>query len=417
MKKSFPPPGFIQTESAVSGIVVYKPQPKEAEHQEVVDFRCPNCDGVTAYNTDDGGLTCTYCGYHEAPQSEVVGKQAEEFEFTVETMHRAVHGWGEERKELVCQSCAAHTTLPVSMLTHTCPFCGSNKVVQAKAPQDVLRPRFLVPFSVTTETCRHVLTEWLGNNWMLPKELNRLGRGTEFTPIYIPFWTFDSRAQARWRAEVAKTVRRGKETKTVWRWEKGNVNLFFDDLLVPGTTKLSDVLLRRVRKYSLDDLVPYEPSYLAGIQAQAYDVTLDDGWTTVRQRMRKRTKTACQERATSKKMRNFSMSLNFSDESWRYILLPMYLATFHYGEQSYQVLINGQSGKIAGQRPVDWRKVGLAILAMLAPALLLGLVGTILLLVGTAVPDSIPFFAIIFFIFGAIFGAQTFQKAQKMDEI
>lgn len=417
MNETFPPPGFIKTESAVSGIVVYKPKPEEEAHQDVVDFRCPNCDGVTAYSTDNGGLTCTYCGYHEAPQNEIVGRQAAEFEFTVETMQRAVHGWGEERKELVCQSCAAHTTLPVSLLTHTCPFCGSNKVVQAKAPQDVLRPRFLVPFVVTTETCRSVMTEWLGSSWMLPKELNRLGRGTEFTPIYIPFWTFDSRARAGWRAEVAKKVQRGGKTKTVWRWESGSVSRLFDDLLVSGTTKLSRLLLQQVRQYDLGNLVPYEPSYLAGIQAQAYDVTLDDAWTQVRARMREQTRKACRDKASSQRMRNFSMNLDFSDESWRYILLPLYLATFRYGEESYQVLINGQTGKIAGQRPVDWRKVGWAIMGMLTPALLLGLAALIMLALGTAVPEGVTIFAIVFFVFGAVFGLLTFQRAQQMDDI
>lgn len=417
MNETFPPPGFVQTESAVSGIVVYKPQPEEEVYRPVVDFRCPNCDGVTAYSTDDGSLTCTYCGYHEAPPGKVVGRQAAEFEFTVETMQRSVHGWGDERKELVCRRCAARTTLPLTMLTHTCPFCGSNEVVQAKAPQDVLRPRFLVPFAISTDTCRQVMTAWLGNHWMLPATLNRLGRSTEFTPVYIPFWTFDSRAKTSWRAEVAKKVRRGGKTQTVWRWEKGKVQLYFDDLLVSGTTKLSRILLQRVRKYNLDNLVPYEPDYLAGIQAQAYDVTLEDGWTQARQRMRKYTKTACREKAGSKRMRNFSMSLDFSDESWRYILLPMYLATFRVGDESYQVLINGQTGKIAGQRPVDWRKVGLAILGMVAPGLLLGLVLTILRVMGTAVPESGPLLAIILFVIGGVFAVQTFQKAQKMDNI
>ncbi len=98
------------------------PRPPEEDAREVVDFRCPHCDGATAYSTDDGGLTCSFCGYHDAPQVEVVGKGAQEFEFTVETVERAVNGWGAERKELVCNSCAAHTTLSTEILSHTCPF-------------------------------------------------------------------------------------------------------------------------------------------------------------------------------------------------------------------------------------------------------------------------------------------------------
>ena len=86
MSESFPPPGYVKTKSAVSGIEVYMPRPPEEDHREVMDFRCPNCDGATAYSTDNGGLTCSFCGYHDAPQKEIVGKGAEEFEFTVETV-------------------------------------------------------------------------------------------------------------------------------------------------------------------------------------------------------------------------------------------------------------------------------------------------------------------------------------------
>ena len=51
-------------------------------------FAVPIAMAATAYSTDDGGLTCSFCGYHDAPQKEVVGKGAEEFEFTVETVAR-----------------------------------------------------------------------------------------------------------------------------------------------------------------------------------------------------------------------------------------------------------------------------------------------------------------------------------------
>ena len=411
----------MQTESAVSGITVYMPRPIAEKHEEVVDFRCPNCDGATAYNADDGGLTCSFCGYHEAPQQAVVGKGAEEFEFTVETMHRAAHGWGAERKELVCNSCNAHTTLSTDMLTHTCPFCASNQVVQERAPQDVLRPRFLVPLTVTLDACREKTAVWLRSSWMLPKELDRLARTAEYTPIYIPFWTFDADTQAAWRAEVGHTkttrVRVGGKwqtrTKTVWRWESGQANLNLDDLIVQGTNQLSGKLLQKgLRRYDLNKLVPYDAAYLAGIQAQAYDIGLEEAWELGRRRMRERTKDACLSQASANKIRNFSMNLEFHNESWRYILLPIYLATYRYGTESYQVLINGQTGQLAGQRPVDWRKIWLVIGALLAPGIILGILSQIVATMAEFTP-----IAVLLVMAGVVAAAVLFSQAQKMDDI
>jgi predicted RNA-binding Zn-ribbon protein involved in translation (DUF1610 family) len=410
----------MRTESAVDGITVYMPRPPEEKHEEVVDFRCPECDGVTAYSADDGGLTCAFCGYHEAPQKEVVGKAAQEFEFTVETMHRATHGWGVERKELVCNSCNAHTTFSTEMLTHTCPFCGSNQVVQERAPQDVLRPRFLVPLTVTADQCRERTAVWLRSSWMLPKALDRLARTAEYTPIYIPYWTFDAHTDADWKAEVGHTKTRRVRTKngyvtqtyTEWRWESGHAHLFIDDLIVQGTTRISGKLLQEIGRYQLDQLVEYEAAFLAGISAQAYDIGLEEAWELGRKRMRERTKQACINQASTRQIRNFSMSMEFNDESWRYVLLPVYLATYRYGEASYQVLINGQSGAIAGQRPVDWHKIWLAVAALMAPGIILGILAQFVASMGEFMP-----FAVIALVAGVAIAAFIFFQAQKMDDI
>ncbi len=382
----FPPLDYIPTASAMDGIAVFMPRPHDEAHEETVEFHCPQCAASTAYSADNGGLTCTFCGYYAPPAQEAVGKAADEFEFTVETMERVAHGWGTERTELSCNRCAARTTISSDMLTHTCPFCGSNQVVQTKAPQDVLRPRFLVPFSVTEDGCREKTAVWLSSTWLAPSELRKFAHHSNYVPIYIPFWTFDADTHADWRAEVAhtKTVTTGhgknRTTKTVteWRWESGNAHLNIDDLLVNGSNQVSTILLEQMQGYNLNALTPYDPAFLAGIQAQAYDTGLDEAWATGRGQMREQTRQKCRAGATSSRMRNFSMSMGFSKESWRYILLPLYLATYHYENKPYQVMVNGQNGVIAGQRPVAWKKVIIAMIAALSPSFVLGLIALII---------------------------------------
>ena len=63
MFERFPPPDYIQTNSAIEGIDIYMPKPPKEEHQVMVDFNCPQCAAQTAYSATDGGLTCTSCGY------------------------------------------------------------------------------------------------------------------------------------------------------------------------------------------------------------------------------------------------------------------------------------------------------------------------------------------------------------------
>jgi len=406
--------------------------PDTAPQQGIVEFKCPQCGATTAFSAEDKGLMCTHCGYYEAPQKGVVGKAAAELEFTsdalkpeadTETESREAPLEEADRKEMACQSCGAVTSIPKDSLAHTCPFCGSNKVTQRQEPLDLLQPRFLIPFKILASKCSEIARSWLGSSWMTPANLRNLADVTSFSGIYLPFWTFDAGTNAKWKAEVGHTKKERyyddgewkERTVIKWRWESGNVRLNIDDLLVPGTTRLSRLILSKIKNFDLHELAPYEPKYLAGLQAQAYDIPLEQAWEIGRMEMRERTRQACLGQASTSQVRNFSMILDFSDESWRYVLLPVYLTNYIYDKQSYQVMINGQNGEIAGQRPADWNKIWLVIAALLAPGILLGLLGLITIPIG-GVGVGIGILGFILLIIGLVVSFILYNKAQAIDD-
>ena len=210
--------------------------------------------------------------------------------------------------------------------------------------------------------------------------------------VYLPFWTFSAQITSTWKAEVgyeheeryyddnAKEWR--TRTEIDWRWENGRVSINVADLLISGSSHLSQVILKRLYPFNLNDLVSYAPDFLAGWQAQTYDLTLPKAWEQGKAEMRERAKSACYSDIHSSHVRNFSMTADFDDETWRYVLLPVYIAAYKFENKVYQVMLNGQTGAIAGQKPVAWWKIWLAVAAMLSPGLCLGLVGLPLLLAG-----------------------------------
>lgn len=108
------------------------------------------------------------------------------------------------------------------------------------------------------------------------------------------------------------------------------------------------------------------------------------------------------------------MSADFSDESWRYILLPVYLAAYRYEDKVFQVMVNGQTGVVAGGKPVAWWKIWLAIAACLAPGALLTLIGLPLTLVGGIGIIAIAL-GIILFVVGVIIGFSLYNTARKSE--
>lgn len=415
MSQPFPPSDYVAVESAVPGIEVFQPALQAEPHREVVAFKCPRCGANTAYSIADGGLTCTYCGYYQAPAQAPVGERAEGTEFTVDVVERAGRGWGVERKELACQNCGARTTLPAKDLSHTCPFCGSNNVVQRQAPQDALRPRFLVPFKLEKDAVRSSARSWLGSSWMTPRTLSQAASRAEFTAIYLPAWSFDMTAGGGWRAEVG--YKNGDDVK--WRWKEGSVRQSYSNYLVSGTTRIPPRLLKQIWDFQMEDLAAYEPAYLAGFHAQAYDVQLDPAWETARGEIREETRERARKQALepkdAKKLRNFTLTVDFADEEWRYQLLPFYLAAYQHNGKPYQIVINGQTGSIAGQRPADWPRVVAVVALLLAAGPLLYLFSVLGLSQVSDAAATVTCLAVILSVVGIAFALTILATAAKLD--
>jgi hypothetical protein len=152
------------------------------------------------------------------------------------------------------------------------------------------------------------------------------------------------------------------------------------------------------------------------LQARAYDLPLEPAWELAREKMRESTRQACIAQASTGQVRNFSMNLDFSAESWRYVLLPIYVAAYRYQDKAFQVMVNGQTGEVAGQRPVDWTRLWLAIAALLAPGLLLSLLGLLTLIFG-GVGAVIGGFGFFLLVVGVVIAVIILRQAMSMDDL
>jgi Zn finger protein HypA/HybF involved in hydrogenase expression len=421
-----PPKDFVPVPSQIEGIEIYAPAPKQ-DVEKTRTFKCRQCGGTISYSATQRQLTCPYCNSEQQIDAEAVGRRADEFEFTVETMEQARHGWGETRKELVCESCGSVVSVAKDVLTSTCAFCGSNRVLARDASgSDVLRPTSLIPFTIDKEHCQTQVRTWLGRGWMHPPELREVRALEGLIGVYLPYWTFDTQTNADWKAEVGtertehyRDHNGESKTRTVidWHWRSGRVHVPIDDHLVSGTSKVSQIILGHIEPFNLSGLVEYDPGYLAGWQAKLYDVLLPKAWEIAKEEIRAITKHTCYKDTGSSHVRNMRMTVDFGDERWRYILLPIYLASYPFEESTFQIMVNGQTGKVAGQKPIAWLRVWLAIVGLLVPGACLGLGG--LLLSIPLPPAGIIGLAIgfILLIAGLIGAAIIFRQARASEKV
>jgi Zn finger protein HypA/HybF involved in hydrogenase expression len=422
------PQGFVRLESQLDGIEVWGPAPDDVEGTVAAPaaVRCPQCGASARFDVAKGRVGCPFCGWAAESASEVVGRGAAAGEFTPEVLARGAEGFGIDRRELGCGSCGAVIAVDVGALAATCPFCASNQVaIREHATVSGLRPTAILPFAVQSEACRKTAAEWLGQGLFHPDDLGRLARVDGFVGVYVPYWTFSADTSSDWKAEVGterthtSTNTKGEqETKTIveWRWKSGQVALSQKDLLVPGTTRLSARLLSRIEAaFRLDGLARYQPELLAGFQAQTYDVPLPDAWETGRHRMREKAREACHSATGSSHVRSFTMTADLQDESWRHVLLPIWVSAYRYAGRTYVVLIDGSSGQVAGQKPVAWWKVWTAIAVLLSPAACCFLVGIPLLLLGVGLFFVIA--GVIAALVGTVLAALVYSHATESEAL
>ena len=383
------PDHYHQVTSQVDGITAFAPIPEQTKEHALRTYQCPSCGANTKFDVATSGLACEHCGYSVAADSKAVGRLAAEQEFTLSALSIAEQGLGTERKTLTCENCGAVISLPQDVISSSCSFCASNKVNLSTPADEILRPKFLIPFKIIPDKTRSLAQAWLGKGWYHPPELAASSLIEKFNGIYLPYWTFDAQIDADWRAQVGheRTVRdKDGNSHTVidWRWEKGHALLNIDDMPYAATNKVSHHLLEKLLPFQFEALTAYSPDFLAGWQALNFNIALPDAWEEAKQIMRESTQQACRSQIHSTHVRNFSMTANFNDEAWRYILLPIYLAIYKHEGKIFQVMVNGQTGAVSGQKPVAWWKIWLAIGAMLTPGLGLGMIGLPLLLLGGA---------------------------------
>lgn len=360
-----------------------------AEVRALRKHPCPECGGDAEWNPAKKALACPYCGTvlpwtdGENPVgAEIVEHDLEAALASVGTEDR---GLQTEKKSVKCESCQAISIFDPDRAAQRCDFCGSPSIVPVDTMTDVITPESLLPAVIPATQVRDQLREWYRSRWWAPNKLKTAALTDTLHGIYLPYWTFDAHVDADWTAEsgyhyyVTETYRDadGKtQTRQVQRtrWEDsaGNLAHFFDDDAVPGTVGVHNTLLRKVEPFpTTSDLKPYEPAFIRGWTVERYQIDLRQASQVSKQQMDATIYQLCSRDVPGDTHRNLQVRSDYRGRTFKHILVPVWLATYTYGSKSFQVVVNGYTGKMAGEHPLSWVKITLAVLAVLIVILII----------------------------------------------
>lgn len=353
--------------------------PNIVETKEETDKKCPQCSGTMVFEPTLGGLSCPYCGYAEdIPFEEKEVTSAEELDF-LSAEKTGNRNWGAEKKTVICKSCSAETIYDALDVASSCPYCGSNQVMEAR-DKDTLAPNGVVPFQLDADTASANFRKWIGKKFFCPKLAKQSARADSFKGIYLPYWTFDASTQTRYRASYGidhryKDNEGNTKTRTDWFTTSGVYREMIDDQLVLASTRHNSSMLKGLEPFNTADNKTYKPEFVAGFLAERYSIGLSDGWELGKKAIRNRLHSSISKKVRSEKnadhVKDIKMNTVYNNITYKYLMLPIWISSFQYNGKVYQFMVNGQTGKVSGSTPVSIWKVLLTIGAVLAVLLLL----------------------------------------------
>ncbi|MGZ5685862.1 MAG: hypothetical protein ACXWG9_17190, partial [Usitatibacter sp.] len=172
--------------------------------------------------------------------------------------------------------------------------------------------------------------------------------------------------------ETVVAQRRRKETR--WSPASGHVGKFHDDVMVMASRTLPAGILGAAARWNLKGLVPYQPEFVSGFQAEAYQVGLREGFPIAKVTIDAQVAELVRRDIGGDQQRIHEVATQYSDIKFKHVLLPVWISAYRYRDKVYRFIINGQTGEVSGESPKSWWKIALltaAILILLFVLLLL----------------------------------------------
>ena len=309
-------------------------------------MKCSKCGGHVHFDPKKQGLLCEYCGtFTEIDESK------EKIEYAKKEIAE------NQLSEYKCLNCGA-TLLTFDDTSVTfCSYCKSSVVVKSKFEQGN-NPDLVIPFRINKAECEEIYKKYLKKFSLAPDYLKENATISKFRGIYMPYAVYKMEKHGEQEFKGSKySHRRGDYDYYNDYIIKSDIDAEYDGIAYDISSRFEDRFSKAIAPFNYNDVKPFDIRYLSGFYADSPDVIKkvysDDAMLIAK-------RAASKELLKNKELRrygctNAQIPFNISDIKTAYY--PVYFLAIEdmNGDICYAVL-NGQTGKVVAEIPIDFKK-------------------------------------------------------------
>jgi DNA-directed RNA polymerase subunit RPC12/RpoP len=280
--------------------------------------------------------------------------------------------------EIGCPNCGATSKVPFRAISIRCPYCSTPLLGTFFNPA---KPPALIPFRLTGKEAYQRGVEFLRKGFFIYRAFKReFQKFKEVKGFYFPLWLYNLQCQVQYRGErgivtyewVEVNGQMERRERVDWYPVAGELELQFKNVsyLALREKPLEQVYISQLH-WNLPSAVQFQWEPLLGSEGYEYQLNSEIGLKRAQSSLEGRIRSAIRRDIGGDRQRILGYSTRWFNIEQSYLLVPVFHFSVKWRGKEYNVYINGESGEVTGERPVDKLLVGLVILGV---AIVIGLI-------------------------------------------
>lgn len=310
-------------------------------------YQCPNCSANIKFDIKRQALFCQYCNTVMPASALQKEHDAEESEFMDVQM-------------VSCPQCGGEIVCDDNEVAAFCTYCGGSTILDRRIARSKM-PGFIIPFKVTKEECIAKYKKRINRNIFAPSAMKNAQGVDSFRGIYMPYWSYAMQKEGPISITASKSEMKGNYRYTYHYRIDTNVNYQYDGVNHDASSAFADNLSESIAPFNEAERVQFTPSYLSGFyadindvnemtyQADVHNFVAEDCLNALKAQGGITGYTIDNKKECTKLRPNFTRA--------NLVMLPVWFMSTRIKDKgkervAYSV-INGQTGKVTGDMPID----------------------------------------------------------------